>query len=102
MTVGCPCPDCGQRFSIPVSGVTVVCIGTFSQYRFVCPQCHRTQLTSLEAHLAGTLLANGCPFESYAPVEFVPAGVQDRPITHDEMLDFLVDLRRQDILEELT
>lgn len=102
VTVTCQNPDCGRDVSVSLSAITLmICVDDLDKsiFYFTCPRCAvlstckaiNEAISILMAHGVKPIMFEGDQPEP-APVE--PQIPQPAAITHDDVLDFMLDLDR--------
>lgn len=101
-TILASCPTCGEvRLTNRDIALRVCNHAPLSYYAFRCPECRVEVRKLADDHVISLLLSGGVRGQVWT----VPAEVLERksgpPIGYDDVLDFALELRRHDLLQEL-
>lgn len=98
-TIKASCPGCGE-VELTSEDVTlrVASHAPLSYYQFTCPQCQDLVRKPADDHIVSLLMSGGVPAEVWeVPAEALePRGGPD--LTYDDLLDFVLQLGRDDLL----
>lgn len=95
------CPRCESQ-RLPYYKVWILMAGTWRAFRFRCPVCRVIHVEDCSENIFTKLALHGCPLWAERPLELDEPRGHGGPITHDETLDYLLDLRRRYPLKELS
>lgn len=98
------CPDCGD-FEVPAEKVLVVayprCVDR-NHVRMSCPRCNRPLMKTPKVEAFVALRQGGSPVKTVnLPYEVLEAHYEGDALSQDEILDFMLDLEREDDLSAL-
>lgn len=102
MNIRATCPNCGDVV-LPREAMQVrICAEDRSgAYNFVCPQCRMAVSKNAEDRIVQLLVAGGVKLDIW----HLPAEIFEErmgpPITHDDLLDFHIQLQQEDWMADL-
>jgi rRNA maturation protein Nop10 len=98
-TIKASCPSCGEvELTSDDIRLRVCSHGQLSYYTFICPSCVENIRKPADDHIVSLLMSGGVEAEVWdVPAEALEpkAGAE---ITYDDLLDFLLQLSRDDLL----